>query len=232
MLAIVQIACSSLYSILRRCPIPRGAQAVGHPFSLLSPLTVDEAFPSAYTTYMATVEQVITAEQLFGMPGHEHFELVEGELVRMSPPGFDHGCIVGEIHAAIREFVRAARLGSVAVEAGFVVSHDPDTVRSPDVAFVRAERVPPGGVKAFFDGAPDLAVEVICPSDRASEVMAKAGDWLRFGCTVVWVIDPETKAITVYSKRVPTLFLSANDTLVCEELLPGFSVPVAQVFAR
>ncbi|MFZ1932397.1 MAG: Uma2 family endonuclease [Thermoguttaceae bacterium] len=166
------------------------------------------------------------------MPGHEHFDLVEGELVPMSPPGFDHGCIVGEVYAALREFVRATRLGSVAVEAGFVVSHDPDTVRTPDVAFVRAERVPPGGVRAFFDGAPDLAVEVISPSDRASEVIAKAGDWLRFGCAAVWVVDPETKTVTVYSHRPQTLFLSANDTLVCEELLPGFSLPVSELFAR
>ena len=120
----------------------------------------------------------------------------------------------------------------MAVEAGFFVSHDPDTVRSPDVAFVRAERVPPGGVRAFFDGAPDLAVEVISPSDRASEVIAKARDWLRFGCTAVWVVDPETKTVTVYSRRPQTLFLSVKDTLACEELLPGFSLPVSQIFVR
>jgi len=150
----------------------------------------------------------------------------------MSPPGFDHGCIVSDITAILREFVRAGKLGLVAVEAGFCVSHDPDTVRSPDVAFVRAERIPPGGVRAFFDGAPDLAVEVISPSDRASEVIAKAGDWLHFGCAAVWVIDPETKTVTVYSARPQTLFLSVKDTLTCEELLPGFSLPISQIFVR
>jgi Uma2 family endonuclease len=181
---------------------------------------------------MATVSETISAQRLFEMPGLEHFDLVEGELVPMSPPGFDHGCIVGEIYAALREFVRAARLGSVAVEAGFVVSRDPDTVRSPDVAFVRGERIPPGGVRAFFDGAPDLAVEVVSPSDRASEVIGKADDWLRFGCAAVWVVDPETKTVTVYSQRPQTLFLSVNDTLVCEELLPGFRLPVSEIFAR
>jgi Uma2 family endonuclease len=185
-----------------------------------------------YNTPMATVAQTITAEQLFEMPGCEHFELVEGELLPMSPPGFDHGCIVSDIAAVLREFVRAGRLGLVAVDAGFCVSHDPDTVRSPDVAFVRAERVPPGGVRAFFEGAPDLAVEVISPSDRASEVLAKAQEWLQSGCTTVWVVDPETKTVTVYSDRPRTLFLSASDTIVCEELLPGFSLPVSQIFAR
>jgi Uma2 family endonuclease len=181
---------------------------------------------------MATVTETLTAHQLFEMPGCEHFELVEGELVPMSPPGFDHGCIVLDIAAVLREFVQSRKLGLVAVEAGFCVSHDPDTVRSPDVAFVRAERIPTGGVRAFFQGAPDLAVEVISPSDRASEVIAKARDWLQFGCIAVWVIDPETRTVTVYSNGPQTLFLSTQDTLVCEELLPGFRLPVSQVFER
>ena len=131
------------------------------------------------------------------------------------------------------EFVLRGKLGLVAVEAGFVVSHDPDTVlRSPDVAFVRGERIPSGGVRAFFDGAPDLAVEVVSPTDRASEVIAKARDWLRSGCTAVWVVDPETRTVTAYSTRRPTLFLSADDTLACEELLPGFRLPVSELFDR
>jgi Uma2 family endonuclease len=181
---------------------------------------------------MATIAEPITAQELFEMPGHEHFELVQGELVPASPSGFDHGCIVGEVSAVLREFVRARKLGMVVVEAGFCVSHDPDTVRSPGVAFVRAERVPPGGVRAFFQGAPDLAVEVVSPSDRASEVISKARDWLHFGCRVVWVVDPETRTVTVYGAGPQTLFLSAGDTLVCEELLPGFGLPIAQVFER
>ena len=181
---------------------------------------------------MGTIAQTVTAQQLFEMPDQERFELVQGELVPMSPPGFDHGCIVLDVAATLREFVQAGKLGMVAVEAGFCVSHDPDTVRSPDVAFVRAERIPQGGVRAFFQGAPDLAVEVISPSDRASDVISKAQDWLQAGCTVVWVIDPETKTVTAYSSGPQTLFLSASDTLTCEELLPGFRLPIARVFDR
>ncbi len=181
---------------------------------------------------MSSIAQIITAQQLFEMPEHGRFELVQGELVPMSPPGFDHGCIVLDIAANLREFVHPRKLGMVAVEAGFCVSHDPDTVRSPDVAFVRAERIPAGGVRAFFEGAPDLAVEVVSPSDRASEVISKAQEWLQAGCTAVWVIDPETKTATVYSKRPKTLFLSVKDVLVCEELLPGFSLPILGLFDR
>ena len=151
----------------------------------------------------------------------------------MSPPGFDHGCIVLNIAAVLREFVRAGRLGMVAVEAGFCVAHEPDTVRSPDIAFVRAERIPPGGVRAFFRGSPDLAVEVISPSDRASDVIAKARDWLEFGCLAVWVVDPATKTATVYGSHKPqALFLSAADDLVCDELLPGFRLSLSQVFSE
>jgi Uma2 family endonuclease len=181
---------------------------------------------------MATVAGFVTAQQLFEMPGHERFELVQGELIPMSLPGFDHGCIVLDIAAALREFVQRRKLGLVAVEAGFCVSHDPDTVRSPDVAFVQAARIPAGGVRSFFQGVPDLAVEVISPSDRASEVIAKARDWLQFGCRAVWVIDPETRTATVYASGPQTLLLSANDALACEDLLPGFRLPLSQIFDR
>jgi Uma2 family endonuclease len=180
---------------------------------------------------MASVAQVVTAQQLFEMPGHRHLELIRGELVPLSPPGFDHGYIASGIDTALRAFVNANRLGAVVIEAGFCIAHDPDTVRGPDVAFVRAERIPAGGVRGFFQGPPDLAVEVVSPADRSSEVTAKAQQWIQSGCAAVWVVDPETKTVTVYSKGPQTLFLSVDDTLVCEELLPGFRLPVAQVFA-
>jgi Uma2 family endonuclease len=179
---------------------------------------------------MACITQTITAQQLFETPGLERFELIEGELSLMAPPGFDHGYVVVEIAAALREFARARNLGVVVVEAGFVVSHDPDTVRSPDIAFVRAERIPLGGVKAFFQGPPDLAVEVISPGDRAGEVIAKAQQWLHAGCAAVWVVDPATKTATVYGQQPQALFLSVDDVLVCNELLPGFCLPLKQVF--
>jgi Uma2 family endonuclease len=181
---------------------------------------------------MASVTHVTTAQQLWEMPDSERFELVEGELVSMSPPGFDHGCLVLEIAAALREFAQPGRLGLVAVEAGFCLAHNPDTVRSPDVAYVRAERIPPEGVRAFFEGAPDLAVEVISPSDRASDVLAKAQEWLQAGCVAVWVVDPGTKSVTVYYRRPGALFLSSGDELTCEELLPGFRLALADVFRR
>ena len=97
----------------------------------------------------------------------------------MSPAGFDHGRFASRIDAALENHVSRHGLGVVTTaEAGFQVAHDPDTVRAPDVAFVRAHRIPSGGVKGFFQGAPDLAVEVVSPSDRASEVTAKVQEVL------------------------------------------------------
>jgi Uma2 family endonuclease len=104
----------------------------------------------------------------------------------------------------------------------------PDTVRAPDVAFVQAERIPPSSVKGFFQGAPDLAVEVISPSDRPSEVAAKVQDWLRAGCSMVWVVDAEKRAVTVHCGGEVVVMTSA-ETLTGGEILPDFSMPVANI---
>ena len=120
-----------------------------------------------------SLAQITTAEQLWdaNLP---RCELVGGELVMMSPAGFDHGRFASKIVAALENHATRRALGVVTTaEAGFQVAHDPDTVRAPDVAFVRADRIPPHGVKGFFQGAPDLAVEVVSPTDRLSEIAAK-----------------------------------------------------------
>ena len=180
---------------------------------------------------MATVDQITTAEQLF-QANLQHCELIRGELIMMSPAGFDHGRFAVNVGSALANFVKARSLGSVvSAETGFRIAHDPDTVRAPDVAFVRADRIPPGGVKGFFQGAPDLAVEVVSPGDRASEVMAKAQDWLQAGCPMVWVVDPETRNVSVYSSRKEIAILTNADTLTGGDVLPEFSILIAEVFA-
>ena len=150
----------------------------------------------------------------------------------MSPAGFDHGGIAGNIALALGVFVKPRFLGTVVTaETGFRIARDPDTVRAPDVAFVRADRIPPGGVKGFFQGPPDIAVEVVSPNDRASEVTAKAQDWLQAGCPLVWVVDPETRTVSVYRSRKEIAILTAADTLTGGDVLPEFSVLVAEIFA-
>jgi Uma2 family endonuclease len=181
---------------------------------------------------MSAIPQVTTAQQLFEVAGLERCELVRGELVMMSPAGFDHGWIAGNIALALGGFVKPRSLGMVVTaETGFRIASDPDTVRAPDVAFVRADRVPPGGVKGFFEGPPDLAVEVVSPNDRASEVTAKVQNWLQAGCAAVWVVDPENRTVMAYRSPSEIVMLSLADTLTGGEVLPGLSVPVGELFA-
>jgi Uma2 family endonuclease len=182
---------------------------------------------------MATTAQITTAEQLLQAPDLGPCELLRGELVMVSPAGYAHGSIAGRITIALGEFVKPRKLGDVlGGEPGFLIASDPDTVRAPDVAFVRSERVPHEKPQGFFEGAPDLAVEVLSPNDRASEVNAKVQDWLDAGCRMVWVVDPQTKTVSVYRSRTEIMVLGASDTLPGGDVLPGFSLPLVEIFAR
>ena len=181
---------------------------------------------------MATLDQITTAEQLLHATGLGRCELVRGELIMMSPAGTEHGCIAIRVGTRLNTFVELHSLGIVmGAETGFRIARDPDTVRAPDAAFVCAQRVPPRLPRGYFEGAPDLAVEVVSPDDRASEVKAKAQNWLEAGCREVWVVDPRTETISVYRSRNETLILHAADRLTSDLLLPGFSLPVAEIFA-
>jgi Uma2 family endonuclease len=180
---------------------------------------------------MAAVDSITTAEQLFHMPELGRCELVRGELIMMSPAGSQHGAIAAELGGILRDFVKPRALGIVlGAETGFRIATNPDTVRAPDAAFVRAERVGAKLPQGFFPGAPDLAAEVISPDDRAGEVLAKVQDWLAAGCVAVWVVDPRTQTVTVYHGRGQAVVLASADTLAGGDLLPGFSVPVADIF--
>jgi Uma2 family endonuclease len=182
---------------------------------------------------MATIAEITTAEQLLQATNLGTCELVRGELVMVSPAGYAHGTYATRIAKALAVFADAARLGDVlSAEPGFLIARDPDTVRVPDVAFVCAERVPRERPRGFFEGAPDLAVEVLSPNDRASEVNAKVWEWLGAGCRMVWVVDPDTQSVSVYRSRTDIVFLDMSDTLRGGDVLPGFSLPVSGMFAR
>jgi len=198
---------------------------------MLDSPTLSGRAAARYTSGMAMTEHITTAEQLFQATGLGRCELLRGDLVMMSPAGSRHGAIALRIGSILLDFVNRRGLGVVlGAETGFQISYDPDTVRAPDAAFVRADRIGGGLPAGFFPGAPDLAVEVLSPSDRASEVSAKVENWLSAGCLAVWVVDPKTHAITVYRSSHESTIFNPSDTLDGGDVLPGFRTPVAEVF--
>ena len=175
---------------------------------------------------MRTLKTLFTAEELALLPTDcRRLELVKGKVYEMPTAGARHGDVAAEIGAQLRTCVRAKQLDRVfAAETGFILRRDPDTVRAPDASFVARDRLPEEGLPAgYFDGAPDLAVEVLSPDDRARDVQGKATEWLRAETRLVWIIDPGTRSATVYRSPEEFQELTENDRLNGEQVIPGFS---------
>ncbi len=180
-------------------------------------------------------QKTITADALYQKPPEERRgELVKGVFVKMSPAGHTHGRIAATILILIGQFVRQTReMGQLyTAETGFLLSREPDTVRAPDAAFVTAERAAQQASElGFFDGAPDLAVEVISPSETVESVEAKLIDYLEAGTQIVWLVYPRTQTIMVYRSLTDAEVLTIIDDLKGGDLLPGFSAPVKEIFS-
>lgn len=181
---------------------------------------------------MIVPNHIMTAEQLEQAGDLGRCELLRGELVMMSPAGSRHGDVANNLAFHLTLHAKATGQGKVkAAETGFILERNPDTVRAPDVAFVRASRLHLDTREGFFPGPPDLAVEVLSPGDGAGEVLEKVQQWLDAGCERVWIADPPRGTITVHRKDNPVRVWREGETLVDESLLPGFSLPVSDVFA-
>jgi len=182
---------------------------------------------------MSAQKTLLTAEELLRLPGTGYrYELVKGELIKMPPAGAEHGGVSIKIASRLNVYVEAHKLGAVfAAETGFWLRRDPDTVRAPDAAFLTQERLSEGRLpKGYFEGAPDLVVEVVSPNDTASEVQAKVEDWLRAGARLVWVVYPESRSVTVFRSWDDVRMLTSADTLTGDPVLPGFTCPVQEPF--
>jgi len=182
---------------------------------------------------MRTTPTLTTADELCAIPDDGfRYELVNGQLRRMPPSGSEHGVVSFKIALVIGQFVIAHDLGVVfGAETGFRIAWEPDTVRAPDLAFIRRERIPAEGVpRGFWPGAPDLAVEVISPGDTYSEVEEKVNDWLDAGTRMVLVLNPRTRMVTVYTSTDTVVRLTESDMLDGGEVLPGFAGRVAELF--
>jgi Uma2 family endonuclease len=174
---------------------------------------------------------LMTADELLVLPddGMRH-ELINGELLQMSPSGIVHSRAIGWITHVLSNHIVSHDLGPFfGAEGGFIISRDPDTVLAPDFAFIAKSRarfpVPDG----FYPGAPDLAVEVLSPHDRVVEVDDKIQRWLDAGSHQVWIVNPNRRTLVIHRKDTQPQVLQSADRVTGNDLLPGFQATVEEL---
>jgi len=182
---------------------------------------------------VATTSPLKTVDDLWALPENgRFFELVKGQLRSIELSGIEHGWIVANLaHALWNAIPKSA--GALLAGAGFVLQRDPDTVFGPDIAFVKAERFDEARIpEKYFEGPPDLAIEVVSPHDRFNDVDAKAHDYIAAGTQLVWVINPRWRNVTIYQADRTVRVVAETEVLTAPELLPGFSCRVADLFPK
>ncbi|MGH7576362.1 MAG: Uma2 family endonuclease [Longimicrobiales bacterium] len=177
--------------------------------------------------------RLMTVEEFARLPedGHYRVELVRGQLVREPPPALPHGRTVTKLIRRIDEFAEEHGLGLTLTETGFALYRDPDTVRAPDISFLSNERAARPRYRGPYQRiAPDLAVEVLSPSDRPRAMLEKVNEYLDVGSRLVWVVDPKRKVVTVYRAGAEPERLESGDVLRGGDVLPGFELLLVKLF--
>jgi Uma2 family endonuclease len=177
------------------------------------------------------IQAPLTAETLLDMPDDgRRIELWQGEIVEMSPIRRAHARAVVKLIVAMEQHVEAMQLGEVLTEVGMILQRNPDTVVAPDVAFIRADRLRSVVFDGYWEGAPDLAVEVLSPSDRPSATRRKLQMYVDAGTPMVWIVDPRRRHVVVHELDAGPRVLGPDDTLDGGDVLPGFRVLVGSLF--
>jgi Uma2 family endonuclease len=173
-----------------------------------------------------TPKTLLSLEEFAALPddGMKH-ELNEGELITMPPPKPRHGTCQVRLAAALLEYVTARGAGQVFTESGYRLT--PHTVRGPDVSFVRKSRLQ--NPDEYFEGGPDLAVEIVSPGDDASDLREKIKQYLNAGTSAVWVIYPRSRQIEIHTPDKTIQTLGTEDALEAPDLLPGFHFSVQAI---
>lgn len=176
-------------------------------------------------------EILLTGEELFRRPDLEPCELVNGRVVPLSPTGYVHGSVESKLTKELEVWVGASRCGRVFCgEVGIYIRRNPDTVRAADALFISNDRFARQRAASYLDVAPELVVEILSPDDRWSDVMEKIGDYFSAGVDRVWVLDSKARRIFAYRSPTDVQHFELGDTLVDEEVLPGFRLSVSDIF--
>jgi Uma2 family endonuclease len=177
--------------------------------------------------------RLLSAEDFALIETDEPWELWGGEVRRVPGAGLEASEMSGVIFSLVFGFVRPRNLGVVTVTDGaYILARNPDVVVMPDVAFIAWDRLP-GRIrpKGFSPVPPNLAVEVASPSDRTGDIAAKMARYRAAGVTLVWWVYPGDRTVAVYRDGEFVATLGENDTLDGEDVLPGFSLPVSEIFS-
>ena len=181
-----------------------------------------------------TVTTLLTAEEFYQLPeplDGSRRELVKGEVVTMSPPGFYHCVVCSRVDQVLGAYVYQNKLGYTACnDPGVIVERDPDTVRGPDVAYWERTRVTNVMNLGYTDIATDLVVEVLSPHDVFTKVLRKVEEYFTAGVRLVWIVVPEDQSVAIYRPGQKPTVLNVNDTLTGENVVVGFTCPVASLF--
>lgn len=161
-------------------------------------------------------------------------ELVRGEVRMMTPASGAHGVIAGRIFAALKAFVDARELGECFPDnTGFLLPGLGDTVRSPDAAFVRADRLPEQGIgPGWVPIAPDLVVEIVSPNESAAELEAELADYVAAGTQLIWIVDPASRTVAIRRPGAAQILRAESEALDGADVLPGLLLEIASLFAR
>jgi Uma2 family endonuclease len=178
-----------------------------------------------------TEELLLTGEELFRRSDLGPCELVNGRIVPMTPTGHVHGGIEARLAGRLLAWAEAGAGGEVMVgEVGVYVRRHPDTVRAADVLWISEERIRRLQGSGYLDVAPELAVEILSPDDRWSDVTAKIADYFGAGVSRVWIVDPKLRRVFAYHSQHESRTCEEGQLLADPELLPGFSLPVTDLF--
>ncbi len=180
----------------------------------------------------ATATKLISGDELGAMGDIGRSELVEGRIVMLSPTGGRHGSVEHKFDVVLGAFVDSRKLGLVRVgEVGIYTHRNPDTVRGADVLYISQERAAKLSSSGYMDVAPDLIVEVVSPDDRMNDVLQKLREYFEIGVRLVWVADPASRSVYAYRSLTDVRGFSESDQLPGDDVLPGFSISVAELFA-
>ena len=175
----------------------------------------------------------ITGEELFRRPDLEPCELVKGRIVPLTPTGAEHADVEFELGMRLRSYGKETKRGrALGGEVGIYIRRNPDTVRAADIVFISSERDAQPRAKGYLEVAPELVVEVLSPDDRWSKVTEKLADYFSVGVARVWVLIPKLRRILSYRSPTEVVQYDEGQILTDEDLLPGFSVAVTDLFPR